>query len=261
MSSYTMTLKECLETLLMFDDVNAEELSTKQLIEEGRKKLFDFDYQIFDPLYKGVFETNFIRNFYMREIGFETEGLFKFQLETWLLINMPFFNKMFESELIEFDPLVNSKMTADYTKKKDTDGTVDINTDSTNTNVNNQSTIGTQTTDNFNRDIESDTPDSRLAITTADGSGVIEYASKITENKNKGTNTNDISTNGGSTDTIDLTGQTVSDVTELETFLQTREGKTGSVTYSKMLSEYRKTFLRIEKEIFSEMQQLFMLVY
>jgi hypothetical protein len=55
----------------------------------------------------------------MREIGFETEGLFKFNLETWMIINMPFFNKLFESESLTFDPLTNYKLDTTHNKKAD----------------------------------------------------------------------------------------------------------------------------------------------
>jgi hypothetical protein len=72
-----------------------------------KNKTIRLYYPIFDTNYKAIFETHFIRNFYTREIGFETEGLFKFKLENWLSINMGYFNKMFESELLTFDPLIN----------------------------------------------------------------------------------------------------------------------------------------------------------
>ena len=57
---------------------------------------------------------------------------------------------------------------------------------STNTSGNNQSN---STENGFNRVLESNTPDDRLQLTSnADGSGTIEYATKITEDKNTGTN-------------------------------------------------------------------------
>jgi hypothetical protein len=107
MASYTMELREYVEQASQYQ----EGLTSKQKIEIGRTKLFDFEYPIFDPLYKNVFETHFIRNFYMREIGFETEGLFKFQLESWLLINMPFFNNVWRMIV---DPLDNSRLDTTY---------------------------------------------------------------------------------------------------------------------------------------------------
>lgn len=290
MASYTMELREYIEQVTQ-NDVS---LSTRERIEKGRTKLFDFDYPIFDPNYKAVFETHFIRNFYMTEIGFETEGLFKFQLETWLLINMPYFNKLFESELIKFDPLVNSHMEASHTNKKGKDQSVDNTTDvknngttnnttsetsnNTTSGTSNNTTSGTQTDDNFNRQLDSKTPDGRLNLTANDGEGVIEYANEIVENNenNQSTSsgTSDTATTGTtettasgtsegtSSNTSNIIGSTNATITETEDYVQTRTGKVGVQTYSKMLTEYRQSLLRLENTIFDEMRKkLFMLVY
>lgn len=317
MASYTMELREYIEQVTQYE----VGLTQQQKIEHGRVKLFDFEYPFFDLGYKNVFETHFIRNFYMREIGFETEGLFKFQLESWLLINMPFFNKMFESELIEFDPLHNSKVDTTYTritdKNKDDIRDITQNTttneigseiqhqdsvtdgishsdsvqDSTSDEIGNKITAHTQTDDNFKRDLKSNTPDTRLNITTNDGEGVITYASTIDEeNQNnvrtnrtdddvtKGIVSNDVATNDGTSKTTsvsDATNDTVNDVignstqndtlnsviNETEDYIQHRVGKMGTQSYSKMLMEYRDALVRIERQMFDEMQELFMLVY
>jgi len=257
MASYSMPLRTFIEQATQ-NEVN---LSIREKIEKGRKKLFDFDYPIFDPNYKAVFETHFIRRFYMREIGFETEELFKFQLETWLIINMPYFNKMFESELIDFDPLMNSEMQSDFSRTKDTDGKIDNTNSGTTDTTTEQEMNGSQNNDRFSRKVENDTPDNRLTITTADGSGVIEYASKIEEDKDKGSSSNNVNTTGNSKDVSSNKGNTTTDITETESYLQKRTGKIGSITYSKMLMEYRDSLIRIENKMFDEMNQLFMLVY
>src|SRR5699024_10011914 len=117
MASYTMQLRSYIERFSQFD----EGLSLAEKIEIGRPKLFDFDYPIFDPSYKKTFETNFIRNFYFREIGFETEEMFKMRLETWLEINMPYWNEMFESQQIKYDPLTNTRIDTEYDRLNDKD--------------------------------------------------------------------------------------------------------------------------------------------
>lgn len=388
MSSYTMQLREYIE---MFSQ--SEELPVRNRIDLGRQHLFDFDYPFFDEDYRNVFETNFIRNFYMREIGFESEGLFKFNLETWLLINMPYFNKLFESELLQYDPLTNvaSKITYsktdtnERTETKDKTGNVvsadkthdagsttqnttghedidstmnktidstsqndvtqhsssvsdtdqttsqDVITDSNTDNTSHQTTnVDSDSTENksgFNRGLTSDTPDSRLAITTNEGSGVIEYASEIKENtetdsttsnstsdtvsdttsnqKNKTTSSNDGTldskttntsdekvdndttihstekdvftsdkdntetvtgshTNDGTKDsTIDSTGneKVTATIKNVEDYLNSKIGKHGSASYPQLVKEYRESLLRVEKQIFNEMNELFMLVY
>ena len=273
MSSYTTQLKTLIEQHSQYDPY----LSTKERIEIGRKKLFDFDYPIFDVNYKKVFETNFIRNFYMNEIGFEVEGLFKFKLETWLLINMPYFNQLFESELIEYNPLFNVDLKEDYNLKKNkkqddirdiTQNTTMDQTEKLNGTSKADTTANT-TNDNFTRDIESDTPQDRLQLTATDGEGVILYASRIGEqtNNQKGTakenqnqtvqNTTDTNAKASllSNDAFDSTINSVDD------YLRHLVGKQGNQSYSAMINEYRSTFLRIERDLFYEMKELFMLIY
>jgi hypothetical protein len=249
MASYTMQLREYIEQASQ-----DETLPIKEQIEKGRPKLFDFDYPVFDTSYKAVFETHFIRNFYMREIGFETEGLFKFALENWLTIHMPYFNKLFESELKTFDPFLNFKMDVTQKKTVERDQSTESTTDGNNTSTSN----GTSTSDSFGRNLESNNPDSRLSITpNEDGSGVIQYASGIDEAIKKTSN----DSNGEVNDVTKVTGSASANSNEIEDYIESKVGKIGNDSYSKMLTEYRQTLLRIEKQIFKEMQELFMLVY
>lgn len=238
MSYYTMQLREYIEK---WSQDSLDTLTRDQIIENGRVKLFDFDYPIFDENYRKVFETHFIRHFYFREIGFETEGQFKFQLETWLNIHMPYYNNLFKSELLEFDPLKNSEI--DVTNTKTTKADQSTSGSST--------TSGTRTDDNFMRQIESDTPDGRLQLTANDGEGVIEYASRIREETENNSSTTETQTSGSETANINST----------EDYIQHRAGKIGVVSYSQLLKEYRDTFLRIERDCFKEMSELFMLIY
>jgi hypothetical protein len=257
MASYTMQLREYIEQASQ----DNETMSIRDKIETGRSKLFDFDYPLFDVNYKKVFETHFIRKFYMREIGFETEGLFKFQLETWLLINMPYFNKLFESELITYDPLVNSHMETTHTTTKGKDQTQTSNTKGTSSGTNSENMDNTVTDNRFNRHLDSQTPDSRLTITSNNGEGVIEYASGITEETDSNNTNTSGTTSGNTTGSSNIDGTLSATINETEDYVQSRTGKVGVATYSKMLNEYRNSLLRVENKIFDEMQQLFMLVY
>jgi hypothetical protein len=252
-----MELREYIESWTQ----DTDNLKVSDRIEAGRSKLFDFDYPIFDVNYKQTFETHFIRHFYMREIGFETEGLFKFYLETWLSIHMPYWNKVFQSELIEFDPLSNTKLnvtqhkTGNKTNQQDSSihGSDNGNTTGTNS--------GTLSENDFNRELESNTPDSRLTITSNDGEGVIEYASGIKENSNTNSKTSSSNQNQTTSNTSDVTSSASGINSDTMDFTDTREGKTGDITFSEMLNKYRDSFIRIEKQLFNEMQELFMLVY
>jgi len=46
-------------------------------------------------------------HYYTREIGYETVGLWKLKLNQRLMEIMPYYNQLYESELIKFDPLKN----------------------------------------------------------------------------------------------------------------------------------------------------------
>lgn len=284
-----MRLQELIEGLTLADTG----LSTRDRIEKARRKLFNFDYPFYDPVAKKEFETNFIRKFFMNEIGFETEGLFRFHLESWLLEHMPYYNKLFKSELIIFDPLKNVNLRKTHNKTNDNRKN-DFLEQNQNTSSNEkdyeksnqaQSTKLDQTAEGenhdtgktFNRELDAQTGDNRLAITTEDGSGIIEYASTIKENletsKNDGT-----SKQTSSSDGLNITDNTVNGTKDidsaltasqnaeslvklLEDFAQLEEGKAGTQTYSKMLTEYRETFLRIQSDMFNEMRTLFMGIY
>ena len=81
-------------------------LTIKQL-KENNVPLFNFNYPIFNEEYRSVLEEKITRHFYFREIGFETVGRFLYELETKLNEIMPFYNKLYESTLFEFNPLIN----------------------------------------------------------------------------------------------------------------------------------------------------------
>ena len=306
MAMYTMELRNYIEKFSQYD----ENLTIDERIEIGRTKLFDFDYPFFDENYRDQFETNFINEFYMREIGFETEGLFKMRLRNWLRKNMGYYNKLFESELMKYDPLTNSRMETTHTKENDKEqndlrnidqksnthgtgkteseqmGNVDSTQNSKSDTKQDTDRDTTRKDEQFNRNIEGDTPQNRLRLTTGNyGTGVLEYASKIDENKtwNDGntkekegvTGTTNTDSTGNRKDRTDFNSQDETNVdsnaeqedrfnseaNELEKFVQNRVGKIGVQSYAKLIQDYRSALLRVEVMIHEEMQELFMLVY
>lgn len=269
MAQYSIQLMTIIEQATQYKN----DLSIKEKIELGRQAFFkDIDYEIFNESYRKTFETHFIRNFYTSEIGFETEGLFKLKLETWLQINMPYFNKLFETELLEFDPLKNINVEITHEKTKDTSNQTTQNTTqnsqdtSSSENTSNSNTDSNTNSENHQLNIHSNTPDSRLQIIS--NSGVIEYASTLDENKNTDSGntstTSDIESNTISNSNSDivgsLTGENVGN--ELENYITKKSGKEGTQSYQSLIEELRRTFLRIENQIFNEMkQELFMIIY
>lgn len=309
-----------------------EQISRQAKIEIGRKELFDFDYPFYDETKRQEFETHFIKHFYLRELGASTQSLFKFRLEDYLNLNMPYWNHMFQSELLNFPvfedfdytisedekrskasqtdtDVIRNKNTAtetDATKNKisavDTDTTKDTTNNQTQTldeSINNQSdTTGTSNEDNFHRNIFTDTPAKDLQITANDdGTGIITTASTleedkdtkksdsvgsqtdvnkkdqqidttITEKETKAVNTDKTENETRNIDTGVVEDETQGVNTDL-TEQQEKEndkvfkGKKGNTDYADLLQKYRSTFMRIERDIFEEINKegLFLLVY
>lgn len=65
------------------------------------------DYPIFDENYRGVLNQKILEHYYFREIGFETASLFKFYLNRTMNEIMPYYNQLYKSELLEFNPFYN----------------------------------------------------------------------------------------------------------------------------------------------------------
>ena len=84
----------------------------EDVIDKSWQKVFDFDFPIFDENYRSVLCKKIIKHYYTREIGFETIGLWKLKLNMTMNEIMPYYNKLYETELLKFNPLND----ADYTK-------------------------------------------------------------------------------------------------------------------------------------------------
>lgn len=75
-----------------------------EVIEAAIPEIFS-NYPIFDESYRQALNTKIIRHFYFREIGDETVALFKFRLANKMNEIMPYYNQLYKSELLEFNPL------------------------------------------------------------------------------------------------------------------------------------------------------------
>ena len=109
LSKYTTELRYICEQQSGLSESSADYAS---IISAARPKIFSFDYPIFDSEYKPLLETKILKHYYTREISAETYGLWKMWLDTKMNEIMPYYNKLYESALIEFDPLRD----ADYYK-------------------------------------------------------------------------------------------------------------------------------------------------
>ena len=125
MSKYTTEVRFLCESLTGHDE-SKDYSSIDDIIENALPIIFSFDFPIFDEQYRTVLETKILRHYYTREIGCETYGLWKLRLQTKLNEIMPYYNKLYESELLKYDPLRDVDMTTTNVGQK-TGARTDVN--------------------------------------------------------------------------------------------------------------------------------------
>lgn len=282
MSKYTTELRYIceraagLDESVGFDDV-------KNVLEQAAPVIFDFDFPIFDEAYRLPLEIKILRHYYTREIAAETVGLWKLWLEDKMNIIMPYYNQLYRSELLEFNPLYDVDITRDHTKDVAGEGENAETTTSERdrTDVTDGTTVGTgnttdtstrQGSDTSNRwDLYSDTPQGGLngLIDDDDPLTVNNYLTNARRNidsnaHNETINASGTTSNQTDVDTTvttndDFSGSTsgTNSFTNTEDYLEHVRGKQGGISYSKMLTEFRETFLNIDKMIINELAELF----
>lgn len=123
-----------------------------EIIQRAIPKIFDFDFPIYDENYRNILETKILKHFYTQEIGLETYGLWKLALDTKLNEIMPYYNEMYKSTLLDFDPLTDTNYTDTRTGGKTDTGestaseSTDSNTKAYGESENNGTRNGTNTT-------------------------------------------------------------------------------------------------------------------
>lgn len=288
MSKYTTEVRYICEVSAGLVE-SADYMKVEDVIKKALPVVFDFSFPIFDENYRSVLETKILKHFYTREIGLETVGLWKLKLDTKLNEIMPYFNQLYKSQLYAFNPFYDVDLTRkhriDGSGTKDTDTatntqtehniTVDESGNSTITGSGSSNSESANTRANTKTDAfserYSDTPQGALTDLRAD-----KYLTNATlRDENVNYNTNETGTDKTSTKTdaentenkntettgnnrTNVNGNVSSTLTNTEDYLETVQGKNGGSSYSKLLMEYRETFLNIDMMIMNELEDLFM---
>lgn len=90
-----------------------------EILRKSVEKVFNFDFPIFDEKYRIPLETKILRYYYTREICDETVGLWKLRLYNRLNLIMPYYNQLYESALLKFNPLYDVDLTTTHTRTND----------------------------------------------------------------------------------------------------------------------------------------------
>lgn len=275
MSKYTTELRYICETEAGLSE-SVGQTKIKDVIAKAIPKIFDFDFPIFDESYRNVLETKILKHYYTREIGLETYGLWKLKLDTKLNEIMPFYNQLYKSALLEFNPLYE----VDYSKtgNRDSSGTRD-NTENNNESYNesidyNEShdesttnsndgtlTKGTTTT---TTNYYSDTPQGAIS-NVIDGTYLTNATYNVVGNtgSDNTSNSGSVDSDGSSNSKNEKDGSrrgsksSNSNLTDTESYLESVRGKMSSKSYSALLMEYRETFINIDMMLIEELSDLF----
>ena len=239
MSKYTTELRFICESKAgLSDSVGFNQID--DVISNSWNKIFD-NFPIFDESYRSVLCSKILKHYYTREISAETVGLWQLWLNTRMGEIMPYYNKLYESALLEFDPFKDTNYSRNHggTFTGDT-----VRNERSEIDVDNSVTSnGTSNSKN----LFSDTPQG--AITNIENESYLTNATLI-----KDTDTNTTNTDGNSTtQNTETTG-----ITNTDNWIETIVGKQNTVSYSKLLQEFRDTFLNIDVMIINDLSDLFM---
>ena len=164
-----------------------------------------------------------VDHYFMREIGYETIGLFKHYAKVYMREIMERYLPLIYSNSISYDPLVNVDYTESFTRN------IKGNGESTSTN----SASGLS--------VNSDTPQGQISKSNilageyASNTGASETESEINDNTKSNTD---------------------------ETYTKKVKGNSGvSATAQRMIAQYRENIIAIDENIIKELDKLFMGLY
>lgn len=231
MSKYTTQVRWIVEQFAenAVGTTKFDNLTIYQKIDEALPLIFNFSFPIWNESYRTTLEKKIIMHYFNKEIGMETVFLWQFYLNERLNLIMPYYNKLYETTVQDFDYLQDFNMSE--TKTRNVASTDDVNYKGN----------GTSTGTENSKSVDSDFPQATL-------SG-LDYATTSNESESN-TNT--------STQT---TSENKATRNEDENYTLTRNGLNGSHTQTQMLQEYRDALINIDFQVIEELKDLFMMIY
>lgn len=255
MSKYTTEVRFICESKSGLE-VSGGSGDVDKIIANSWNKIFTSKVTFFDEEYRSVLCQKILKHYYLREICCETVGIWTLWMNTRLEEIMPYYNQLYESAKIKFNPMHDVDLTREH--KRTENETASGNRDTTNNNTtdvtSNSATNRTTTSDENKKDLYSDTPQG--ALTGVENETYLTNARKINDSVN---GTDDVNVNnteknvGVSTDKE----TTSSNVDTTEDYLETLVGKQGTESFSSLLNKFRETFLNIDMMVIEEFSDLF----
>lgn len=223
------------------------------IVSKSWNKIFTSKAVFFDEEYRSVLCQKILKHYYLREIGSETVGIWKLWINTRLEEIMPFYNQLYKSALIEFNPLYDVDLKRTHNRKIDSSKQDTGTSQSVSSGEINVSGTSSGSSNNTKKDLYSDTPQG--AITGLENENYLTNARKVTDT---GSTSNENSSTGTNKTTVNDDTSNTGTANSLEDYVENVSGKQGSESYSSMLLKFRETFLNIDMQVIEEFSDLFM---
>lgn len=275
MSKYTTEVRFiCEQKAGLEGSVGASDVD--EVLSKSWNKVVTSNFVIFDESYREKLVSKVLKHYYLREIGTETVGVWMLWMNTKFEEIMPYYNQLYESAKLKFEPFYD----VDYTRSSQRDvtetehgsyenkGQTQSDGSSTDTGKTGNTRTGKTTevgsTGGTSKDLYSDTPQG--ALTGVESETYLTNARKITESGNSNTDVDETVTDAGTSEVKGVNSQTVNSTlnntnaksgTKGDAFSEDVRGKMGGGSYSKMLIEYRDTFINIDMQVIDEFKDLF----
>ena len=255
------------------------------ILDKCWNQIFTTTTTFFDENYRSVLCKKILKRYYTREIGCETVGLWKLWMNERLESIMPYYNQLYKSELIEFNPMNDVDLSTTHEKEnaearhsaENETGRHEqwnMHNEAYEDNYGSNRTTNDinkteRTVDEGSTDLYSDTPQG--SISGLENMNYLTNARKIDKD------TTDDASYSGTTDTnVDDKSDGVRDWTDAENYTHSKDntadasvnssedyfqhvlGKSAGASYSKLLTEFRETFLNIDNMVIDEFADLFM---
>lgn len=255
MSKYTTQVRficesKCvLEESCGFSDVD-------WIISKSWRKIFTSNVKFFDERYREVLCKKILKHYYLREIGTETVGIWLLWVNTRLEEIMPYYNKLYESEKIKFNPIYDTDLTRTHNRKENekSNGDRDSTGNRSDNNTQNNNSNRTGNSDETKRDLYSDTPQG--ALTGIENETYLTNARKNTDNINSNEDiTSTVTEENRSNYTDNET--TTNNIDTTEDYIEKVTGKQGTESYSDLIVKFRNSFINIDKQVIDEFEDLF----
>ena len=227
MSLYTTEVRYICEEAYGADESSGQK-DVNKILDAVWSSVIPQEWPIFDEAYRPVLCKKILKHYYTREIGLETVGLWKLKLETKLAEIMPYYNELYQTKLLKFDPFHDT----DYYREHEGSGA--------GTNAESSSDSSESESENWN--VYSDTPQG--ALTNVKNDAYLTDARKVTDNSS-----------------ASASGSREGEYSNTDQYIDHVYGKMNSTSYMSLIKELRETLINIDMMIINDLADLFFLLW